>query len=128
MALTTGEAYEQLIIRAVLTNDTDLWAEANAFACVHSFNAQQMTRYHTNVERWLRFHGVTKMKDHERDALILIQASMRRWIVLHRIKKEYNMYYRLALMDNHEHSKHALALQGILTRAWEHIHSRENVI
>jgi hypothetical protein len=128
MNLTSSEEYERLIIRAVLTNDTDLWTEANAFAHLHSFNAQQVLRYHTNVERWLRLHGITKMKDHEAAALCLIQASTRRWLVLNRIKKEYNMYYRLAFMDNHEHCKRALVLQGVLTNAWKHIHSRENVI
>ncbi len=124
MELTPGEVYEKMVIRAVLINDPNLWDEANAFACVHSFNAQQITEYHTNVERWLRLHGITKMDDHEKAALILIQSSVRRWLVLNRIKQQYNMYYRLALMDNHEHSKRAMALQGVLTRAWEHIHSR----
>ena len=124
MELPPGEAYERLVIRAVLSNDTDLWDEAHMFACYHRFNEQQITEFHANVERWLRLHGVTKMKEHEKAALILIQSTVRRWLALNRIKQEYNMYYRLALMDNHEHSKHALILQGVLTCAWKHIHSR----
>jgi hypothetical protein len=128
MELAPGESYEKLIIRAVLTNDTDLWDEANALACAHRFNAQQVARYHTNVEKWLRLHGITEMKDYEKAALLLIQASIRRWVVLNHIKREYNMYYRLALMDNHEHCRRAIILQGILTCAWKQIHRRENVI
>ena len=128
MELTPGEVYEKLVIRAVLMNDPNLWDEANTFACVHSFNAQEITEYHMHVERWLRLHGITKMDDHEEAALLLIQSYVRRWLVLKKLKQQFGMYYRLAKLDNHEHSHQALSLQRILTRAWEHVHRRENVI
>lgn len=128
MELEPGEAYEKLILRAVLTSDTNLWAEANAHACAHAFNAQQISRHHMNVERWLRLHGVTKMKDQEQAAVVLLQASIRRCLVLKRLKQQFDMYYRLAKLDNHEHSHRALSLQRILTRAWQQVHRRKNMI
>jgi len=121
MEFTPGETYEKMVIRALLTDNTGVWAEANAYAYVHGFNQQQIQRCHVNVERWLRLHGVTNMKEHEKSALVLIQASMRRYLVLQALSRQFDMYYRLAKLDNHEHCKRALILQRILTCAWHQV-------
>lgn len=128
MELTPFEAYEKMIIRAVLMDDTDLWAEANTHACAHSFNAIEIERCHTNVEKWLRLHGVTKLKEREKAAIILIQSSLRRYLVLKKLNQQFDMYSRLARLDNYEHSKRALTLMRILTCAWQQVHRRKNVV
>ena len=119
MELTTEETYEKMVIRAVLTDDTRIWSEANAYAQVHRFNQQQIQRCHKNVERWLRLFGVTKMEEREKHALLLMQSVVRRYLVLKRLKMRFDMYYRLIRLDNHEHCNRALQLQRILTCARE---------
>ena len=121
MELTPGEVYEKMVIRAIVTGNSIFWDEANAYACMHRFNCEEVEGYHSNVERWLRLHGVTKMKEHETAALLLIQSVARRFLVLERLKLQFEMYYRLAQLDNHEHIKRASSLQKVLTCAWGYI-------
>lgn len=119
-----GSTYENLVIRAVVTNDNDLWIEAHAWSVLQRFSTDQIHQCHDNVERWLRLHGVTPMKSTERKALLCIQSVIRRWIVLRSLIRQYTMYTRLAQMDSLDHCKHAMALESVLTRAWGHIHGR----
>ena len=122
--MTPAEAYENLVIRAVLTNDNNMWTEAHAISCVYRFSPSQVETCHENVERWLRLHGVTKMEDEEKAALVLIQSTVRRWLVLRVLKQQYDMYSRLAKLDSQDHCNRAVALQRTLACAWEHIQGR----
>ena len=118
------EAYEKIVTRALLTNDDELWAEAHAFACALKFTPQLLEKCHDNVERWLRLHGVTSMREREKAALLLIQSSVRRWLVHQYLKQQYTMYSRLAMLDSLDHCKRAMSLERTLASAWNHIHSR----
>lgn len=124
MSMTSTEAYENLVIRAVLTNNNDKWAEAHALSCVYGFSADQIEACHANVERWLRMHGVTKISASEKIAIVRIQASVRRWLVRRVLKQQYDMYSRLAKLDSPDHSKRAVSLQRTLACAWDQIHGR----
>jgi len=115
--------YERVVTRALLTNEDHLWAEAHALACSYGFSPVNILNCHANVERWLRLHGVSEMRPCEKKAIILIQATVRRWLVLSKIHQQMNMYARLAGIDSPRHSNRAIALQKTLTRAWERIHS-----
>ena len=115
--------YEKMVIRSILTNSSVLWSESNAFSCVMGLTLEQMESCHCNVERWLRLHGVMTMEDHEKAALLLIQSTVRRWLVHQFLKKQYKMYYRLAQLDSLDHCKRALSLERILACAWNQIHS-----
>lgn len=116
------EAYENMVTRAILTHNNELWAEAHTLSSV--LGSQQIERCHSNVERWLRLHGVTTMQDHEKTALLLIQSAARRWLVHQYLKRQYNMYSRLAKLDSLDHCKRAISLERTLACAWQHIHSR----
>jgi hypothetical protein len=118
------EAYENMIIHAVLTNDNVKWTEAHALSCIYGFSRVQLEACHANVERWLRLHGVSKMLDVETIAIARIQATVRRWFVIRALKQQYDMYSRLAKLDNPDHSQRAVALQKTLACAWGHIHGR----
>lgn len=125
--MTPSEAsdmYENIVIRAILTNDNNLWSEAHALSCTYSFSSQVIETCHASVERWLRLHGITKMDDHERSALITIQSAVRRWFVQRALKQQYEMYSRLAKFDSPDHCKKAFALQKTLACAWENIQRR----
>ena len=124
MSRSPLEEYENIVIRAVLTNDNNLWAKAYAITCFNSFSSQQIEMCHANVERWLRLHGVTKMDDHEHAALLIIQSTIRRWLTLRVLKQQFDMYSRLAKFDSPDHCTRAMSLQRTLARAWEQIHSR----
>ena len=119
-----AEEYEKLVTRAILTHDDDLWTEAHALSCSMGFTSQQLEKYHSNVERWLRLHGVTPMEEHEKTAVLLIQSSVRRWLVYRSLKQEYNMYARLAKIDSPDHCRHAMSLERTLTCAWQYVNSR----
>ena len=118
------EAYENMIIRALLTNDNVKWGEAHALSCIYGFSRAQLEMCHSNVERWLRLHGVTRMKDDEAFALVRIQAAVRRWFVRQALKQQFDMFSRMAKLDNPGHSRRAMALQKTLACAWDHIHGR----
>lgn len=118
------ETYEKLITRAILTNDNDLWAEAHALSCASRFTPQQFEKCHYNVERWLRLHGVTSMEQREKDAVLLIQSSIRRWLIKNMLTRQYIMYYRLAKLDSPDHCRRAMSLERTLAYAWQHVHSR----
>lgn len=122
--MSPTEAYENLVIRAVLTNDDNMWTEAHAISCIYKFSPSQVETCHGKVERWLRLHGVTKMEDEEKAALVLIQSTVRRWMVLRAFKHQYDMYTRLAKLDSPDHCKRAVSLERTLACAWEHIHGR----
>lgn len=124
MSMTPMEAYENLVIRAVLTNDNNTWMEAHALSSGFGFAPQQVETCHSNVERWLRLHGVTSMEAHEKAATILIQSVIRRWLVQRILKQQYDMYYRLAKFDSPDHCKKAISLERTLACAWKHIHGR----
>lgn len=124
MSMTPLEAYENLVIRGVLTNDNETWAEAHALSRDYALSSQQIKTCHANVERWLRLHGVTKMKSSERAALLLMQSTVRRWIVQRLLKQQYDMYSRLAKYDSPDHCRKAMSLQTTLACAWKHIHGR----
>lgn len=118
------DAYEKLVTRAILTRDSVLWAEAESFATALGFSSQQLDKCHSNVERWLRLHGVTPMNDNEKAAVLLIQTVVRRWLVKKLLKYQYKVYLRLAKLDSPDHCKRALSLERTLACAWQHIHSR----
>lgn len=122
--MSPTEAYENLVIRAVITNGNDTWMEAYALSQAFNFTPQQVERCHANVERWLRLHGVTSMEDHEKAATLLIQSVIRRWLVQRVLKQQYDMYARLAKFDSPDYCKRAISLEKTLACAWEHIHSR----
>ena len=124
MSMSPPEAYENLVIRAVLTNDNDTWIQAHSMSCLYNFSKEQIEECHANIERWLRLHGVTKMNEEEYAALLLVQATIRRWLVRRVLKHQYDMYSRLAQLDSPDHCRRAVSLQRTLARAWEHIHSR----
>ena len=115
--------YERVVIRAILTNDDNLWNEAHRISCVYGFSTCNLQKCHVNVERWLRLHGISEILPHEKKATILIQASVRRWLVLRKIREQMDMYSRLASIDSLDHCKRALALKATLTHAWNYIHS-----
>ena len=117
------DKYEKVVIHAILTNDDSLWSEAHAISCVYGFTTETLQQCHINVERWLRLHGISEMLPHEKKALTLIQATVRRWLVLKTVQQQMNMYYRLASIDSLDHSKRALVLQNTLACAWGYIHS-----
>lgn len=118
-----AEEYEKLVTQAILTHDDDLWTEAHALSCSMGFTNQQLEKYHSNVEKWLRLHGVTPMKDHEKAAVLLIQASIRRWLVYRSLKHQHNMYSRLAKLDSPDHCRRAMSLERTLTYAWQRVNS-----
>jgi len=124
MSMSPSEAYENLVIRAVLTNNNDMWTEAHALSVMCRFTPEQVAACHANVERWLRLHGVTKMEDSEKAALILLQSTVRRWLVQRILKQQFDMYSRLAKLDSPDHCKRAVALEKTLACAWKHIHGR----
>jgi len=121
---TWAEEYEKMVTRAILTHDDDLWAEAHALSCSMGFTPQQLEEYHSNVERWLRLHGVTPIEDHEKAAILLIQSSIRRWLVYISLKHQYNMYSRLAKLDSPDHCRRAMSLERTLAYAWQCANSR----
>ena len=124
MTMTPTEAYENIVIRAVLTNDNNMWAEAHLLACSCRFTTEIIEVCHANVERWLRLHGVTKMDDSEKAALVLVQSVVRRWMVQRVLKHQYVVYSRLATLDSLDHSKRAESLRRTLACAWKQIHCR----
>lgn len=124
MSMSPTEAYENLVIRAVITNDNTTWTEAYALSQAFNFAPYQVERCHANVERWLRLHGVTSMEAHEKAATLLIQSVIRRWLVRRVLKQQYDMYARLAQFDSPDYCKRAISLEKTLARAWEHIHGR----
>ena len=124
MSRSPLEDYENIVIRAVMTNDNNMWAEAHAISCVYTFSTQQIEACHANVERWLRLHGVTKMNDREHAALLIIQSTVRRWLTLRFLRQQFDMYSRLAKFDNPDHCKRAMSIQQTVACAWEQIHSR----
>lgn len=121
MSMTPTEAYEKMVIRAVLTNDTDKWVEAHTLSCVYGFSKRQIEACHASVERWLRLHGVTKISEGEITAIVLIQSAVRRWLVLRLLQRQYDMYFRLAQLDSPDHCRRALAIQRTLACAWGQI-------
>ena len=123
MSLTPLQVYEKLVLRAILTNENDVWIQAHALSYTSGFTPQQIEACHENVDRWLRLHGVTTMKEHEKSALVLIQSTIRRWLILRDLKHQYDMYSRLAQLDSPDHCKRALSLQTTLACAWHRIHS-----
>ena len=123
MTTNIMEEYERVVIRAVLTGSNELWSEAHVISCVHDFTTEKIKQCHLNVERWLRLHGVSRMFPNEKKSLILIQSTVRRWLVLKKIQQQMNMYTRLANIDSPDHSKRALTLQRTLAYAWHHIQS-----
>lgn len=124
MSMSPTEAYENIVTRAVLTNDNNLWAEAHALACVCEFSPQNLEVCHANVERWLRLHGVTKMEENEKRALLIMQSVVRRWMVQRVLKHQYDVYSRLAKLDSLDHSRKAESLRKTLACAWKQIHGR----
>ena len=124
MSMTPQEAYENLMTRAVLTRDNRYFTEAHVISTMFRFNHHQIQTCHANVERWLRLHGVTQMRASEIEALLLIQSCIRRWLVMNKLKHQYELYTRLAKLDSPDHCGRALALESILTCARKHIHSR----
>ena len=112
--MSPTEAYENLVIRAVITNDNSIWMEAHAISQTFCFTPYQVERCHSNVERWLRLHGVTSMEDHEKAATLLIQSVIRRWLVRQVLKQQYNLYTRLAKFDSPDYSKRAISLEKTL--------------
>lgn len=124
MTMSPSEAYENLVTRAVLTNDNQAWMEAHALSYTFGFPPQRVEACHSNVERWLRLHGVTSMEDNEKAALLLIQSVTRRWLVKRVLKHHYNMYSRLAKFDSPDYCKRAISLEKTLACAWKHIHGR----
>lgn len=117
------DEYEKTVIRAILTHDDELWSQAHALSCIHNLTNETLTQCHLNIERWLRLHGVSKMFPHEEKALILIQSTIRRWIVLKSVQQQLDLYSRLASIDSPDHCTRALKLQKTLAYAWEHIQS-----
>ena len=115
------EEYERVVIRAVLTGADELWSEAHVISCVNGFTTETIKQCHLNVERWLRLHGVSKMLPSEKKSLILIQSTVRRWLVLKKLQQQMNMYTRLASIDSPDHGNRALKLQKTLAYAWHHI-------
>lgn len=116
--------YEKLVTKAILTNDNDLWSEADVLSRNMEFTPHQLEKCHSNVERWLRLHGVTSMEKHEKAAVLLIQSCIRRWLIKKMLTRQYNMYYRLAKLDSLDHSRRAVSLGRTLASAWQHVHSR----
>ena len=120
--------YENLVIRAFLTNEASMWTEAHAFSIMNRFTKDQLDESHANIDRWMRLHGISKMKDDEKNALLLVQAWIRRWLVRNTLKQRRDLYTRLAHIDSLDHCKTAMVLNRVLARAWEHVHRGQDMV
>lgn len=105
---------EQMLLEALLDNSETLHAEAQAHATEHNLTQNQIDTACDKVTSWLRFHGITKLRTHERSALIRIQSFFRKYLVRKRLFEQLHFWTRLAKTDCLEHMKHAEKIYNVL--------------
>ena len=94
------DAFEKTIISAVLTNNIELMRGADQIAVQYGFTPEMVIQCQTNVERWLRLHGIGKLLHHEYSAVVIIQSVIRSFCVRSKMKKKYQMLMNLAKLDD----------------------------
>ena len=120
--------FEEMVVRSLLTKDPDLWQYVEQFVLANHFTEQELTRCYKNVDRWMRLHGAKEMEKDEKNAVLLIQAWIRRQLVLERISSRCELYRRLAMIDDAMLSREALKLERILASARKQMHMRKHVV
>ena len=122
------EMFEEMAVRSLLTKDQSLWQYVEQFVIANHFTDEELERCYRNVDRWMRLHGVRDIQAKERDALLLVQACIRRHLVLSRICTRCELYRRLALIDDATLSRQVCRLEKILACARKQMHQRKHLV
>lgn len=107
---------EQMLLVAILDNSEEQHAQAQAYAREHKFTQKQIDTACKKVLSFLRWHGVQKLHENEKNALIKLQAFFRRLLVEKKLRKQMKYWERLAKLDALEHFKKAEEIYKVLQR------------
>ena len=106
--------FEQMLLVAILDNCEDQHARAQAYAREHKFTQKQVDTACKRVLSFLRWHGIQKLHDNEKEALIKMQAFFRRLLVQKKLRTQMQYYERLAKLDDVVHFAKAEEIYKVL--------------
>ena len=83
------EQFEQMLLIAILDNCEEQHRKAQEYATEHNFSQKQVDSACKRVLSFLRWHGIQKLHDNEKEALIKMQAFFRRLLVQKKLRKKW---------------------------------------
>ena len=110
------EQFEQMLLIAILDNCEEQHRKAQEYATEHNFTQKQVDSACKRVLSFLRWHGIQKLHDNEKEALIKIQAFFRRLLVQKKLRKQMEYWERLAKLDDVAHFAKAEEIYKVLQR------------
>jgi len=110
------EQFEQMLIVAILDNCEEQHARAQAYAREHNFTQKQVDTACKHVLSFLRWHGIQKLHNNEKEALIKMQAFFRRLLVQNKLRKKMKYWHRLGKLDDVQHFAKAEQIYKVLQR------------
>ena len=106
--------FEQMLLVAILDNCEEQHARAQAYAREHNFTQKQVDTACKRVLSFLRWHGIQKLQDNEKKALVKMQAFFRRLLVQKKLRKQMEYWERLAKIDDVQHFAKAEQIYKVL--------------
>jgi len=106
--------FEQLLLVAILDNCNEQHRKAQQYATDHNFTQKQVDTACKRVLSFLRWHGIQKLHDNEKEALIRLQAFFRRLLVQKKLRKQMEYWERLAKIDDVSHFAKAEEIYKVL--------------
>ena len=107
---------EQMLVLAIVNNSEELHAEAQAHAQKHRLTQTQVNETCKRVMTFLRWHGLKKLFEIERTALIRIQSFFRMIYVRKQLQNRMRYWERLAKIDSIDHLQEAEQIYKVLQR------------
>jgi len=110
------ERLEQMLLVAILDNSESLHADAQSYARSQNFTQKQITKACKKVTSFLKFHGVSRLLEKERKAIIKLQAFFRMCNARSRLRKLMLYWENLAKLDSLDHMEEAEKIYKVLNR------------
>jgi hypothetical protein len=116
MCIQMTAEFEKMLLVAILDNCEEQHARAQAYAREHNFTEKQVDTACKRVLSFLRWHGIQKLHDNEKKALIKMQAFFRRLLVQKKLRKQMEYWERLGKLDDVQHFAKAEEIYKVLHR------------